>query len=75
VPSRKADAPRVLRAGVKDIPYITETNTMHLVVFGVQNRTLRPYLAAINKILILLMMPGAAREPHCPGAESEQDDG
>jgi hypothetical protein len=36
----------------------TETNRIHLVLFGLQNRTLCPYLAAIDRILTSLM-PGA----------------
>jgi hypothetical protein len=35
-------------------PTITETNRMQLVLFGMQNRTSCPYLAAINRILISL---------------------
>jgi hypothetical protein len=31
--------------------FITETNRIHLVLFGMQNRTLGLYLAAINRIL------------------------
>jgi hypothetical protein len=31
---------------------ITETNRIHLVLFGIQNRTLWSYLAAIKRILI-----------------------
>jgi hypothetical protein len=34
---------------------VTETNGTHLVLFGMQNRTLPPCLAAINWILILVM--------------------
>jgi hypothetical protein len=36
-------------------PVITETNRMHLVLFGMQNRTFGPYLAAINRTLISVM--------------------
>jgi hypothetical protein len=32
-----------------------ETDRTHVVLFGLQNRTFVPYLAAINKILISLM--------------------
>jgi hypothetical protein len=35
--------------------YITETNRMHSVLFGMQNRTLRPYLTAMDRILISVM--------------------
>jgi hypothetical protein len=35
--------------------YITATNRIQLVLFGIQNRTLGPYLAAIHRILILIM--------------------
>jgi hypothetical protein len=31
---------------------ITESNRIHLVLFGPQNMTLGPYLAATNRILI-----------------------
>jgi NLI interacting factor-like phosphatase len=34
-------------------PWVTETNRIQLVLFGMQNRTFGPYLAAINRILIL----------------------
>jgi hypothetical protein len=34
---------------------IIETSRMHLVLFGMQNRTLGPYLAAIDRILISVM--------------------
>jgi hypothetical protein len=34
---------------------IAETNRMHLVLFGMQNRTFGPYLAANNRILISVM--------------------
>jgi hypothetical protein len=34
---------------------ITETNRIHLVLFGMQNRTLGPYSAAINRIFISVM--------------------
>jgi hypothetical protein len=34
---------------------ITETNKIQLVLFGMQNRTFGPYLAANNRILISLM--------------------
>jgi hypothetical protein len=36
-------------------PYITETKRMHLVLFGMQNRILRSYLAAINSFLVSVM--------------------
>jgi hypothetical protein len=34
---------------------ITEANRIHLVLFGMQNRTCGPYLAANNRILISAM--------------------
>jgi hypothetical protein len=34
------------------VPSITETNRIHLVLFSMQNRTLSPCLAAINRIFI-----------------------
>jgi hypothetical protein len=34
---------------------ITETNRIHMVLFGMKNRTLGPYLAAINGFLISVM--------------------
>jgi hypothetical protein len=34
---------------------MTETNRIHLVLFGIQNRTFGPCLAANNRILISLM--------------------
>jgi NUDIX domain len=37
------------------MPVITETTRIHLVLFGMQDRTLHPYLAAINSIIISLM--------------------
>jgi hypothetical protein len=39
---------------------IAETNRIRLVLFGMQNRTFGPYAAAINRILISLMV-GAVR--------------
>jgi hypothetical protein len=41
--------------------YITETNGIHLVQFGMQNRTPVPYLAAINRILISVMVVTGAQ--------------
>jgi hypothetical protein len=35
---------------------IIETNRIHLVLFGMQNRTFRPYFAATNKILVAVMV-------------------
>jgi hypothetical protein len=37
---------------------ISETNRMHLVLFGIQKRTFGPYLAANNRILISVMPSG-----------------
>jgi hypothetical protein len=34
----------------------TESNRVHLVLFGMQNRTLGPYLAAFDRILIAVML-------------------
>jgi hypothetical protein len=34
---------------------ITEINRIHLVLFGMQNRTFCPYLAAIDRILVSVM--------------------
>jgi hypothetical protein len=48
---RLPDAPACNRAVV---PFITETNRIHLVLFGVQNRTFGPYVTAINRVLISL---------------------
>jgi hypothetical protein len=39
---------------------ITETNRVHLVLFGMQNRTSGPYLAAINRMHVSLMCVLAA---------------
>jgi hypothetical protein len=36
-------------------PNITEIYRIHLVLFGMHNRTMRPYFAAINRILISVM--------------------
>jgi hypothetical protein len=33
------------------------TNTIHLVLFGMQNRTSGPYLAAMNRILMATNAP------------------
>jgi hypothetical protein len=45
--------------------YTSETNRIHLVLFGKQNRTSGPYLAAINRILISLMkVKGRPRTSH-----------
>jgi hypothetical protein len=37
---------------------ISETNRIHLVLFGMQNRISGPHLAAINRILISLVREG-----------------
>jgi hypothetical protein len=42
-----------MEAGI--VEHITETNRIHLVLVDMQNRTLQPYLAAVNRILILEM--------------------
>jgi hypothetical protein len=42
----------VFLQGAPCILCITETNWMHLVLSGMQKRTLGPYLAAINRIII-----------------------
>jgi hypothetical protein len=34
---------------------ITETHRMHVVLFGMQNGTFGPYLAAINRVLVSVM--------------------
>jgi hypothetical protein len=39
------------------VPYTTETSRKQLVLFDIQNRTPGHYLAAINRILISLMLP------------------
>jgi hypothetical protein len=44
-------APRALLT-----PCITATNRMHLVLIGMQNRAFVPYLAAINRIRISVMV-------------------
>jgi hypothetical protein len=41
-----------------------KTDRMHLVVFGMQNRTFGPYLAANNRILILVMAVHALMHPN-----------
>jgi hypothetical protein len=43
---------------------IPETNRIRLILFSMQNRTLGPYLAAINRIFISLV-PGRCSE-FCP---------
>jgi hypothetical protein len=45
VPATEADAAGAVRS-------ITETNRMHLVLFGMQRRPSGPYLAAIHRILV-----------------------
>jgi hypothetical protein len=44
--------------------YITEANRIHLVLSDIQNRTLHPYLAAINGILISVMLGRGRRFIH-----------
>jgi hypothetical protein len=44
-----------------DKTVITETNRIHLALFGMQNRTFGPYLAAINRILISVVTEHAGR--------------
>jgi hypothetical protein len=41
--------------------HITETNRTRLVLFGTQNRTSGPYLAALNRIIISVMAPNITR--------------
>jgi hypothetical protein len=48
------------------MPSITKTNRIHLVLFGMQNRTFGPYLAANDKILISLMQAHATERVRCP---------
>jgi hypothetical protein len=40
------------KPGVAGASIINETNRMHLVLSGMHYRTLRPYLTAIDRILI-----------------------
>jgi hypothetical protein len=40
--------------GFRRMLLVTETNRIHLDLFGMQNRTLGPYLAAMYRILIPL---------------------
>jgi hypothetical protein len=48
-----------------------DTNRNHLILFGMQNRTLSPYLAAINRILIsLVACRTAAYEGMAPWLDS-----
>jgi hypothetical protein len=42
---------------------ITETNRIHLVLFGIQNRTCGPHLAATRAVLLSAMGPGASPKP------------
>jgi hypothetical protein len=42
--------------------FITETNRIHLVLFGAQNRTLDPYLAAIHGILIPVLIASPSEQ-------------
>jgi hypothetical protein len=42
---------------------ITGTNRIHLVLFGMQHRTLNPYLVAMNRSLISVMKPKDPLEP------------
>jgi hypothetical protein len=41
----------------------SETNGIHLVLFGMQNRTSSPYLAAINRTSFHLWIPAARGTP------------
>jgi hypothetical protein len=54
-----------LRLGDNPCPGITETTRMRLALFGMQNRTLDPWLAANNRMLALMMQGvGAAKRGH-----------
>jgi hypothetical protein len=44
--------PLEVSAGCAVVALSTESNRIHLVLFGIQNRTFGPYLAAINRILV-----------------------
>jgi hypothetical protein len=48
----RATSPR----GCRSATCIAETNRIHLVLFGMQNRTCGPYLAAIHRFLISIMI-------------------
>jgi hypothetical protein len=41
-----------MKGGVAAPTVVTENNRAHLVLFGVQNRTLDPYLTATHKVLV-----------------------
>jgi hypothetical protein len=45
------------------LAFITEANRMQLVLFGTQNRTMDPILAAVYRILIPVMF--GAKAPRC----------
>jgi hypothetical protein len=45
-------------------PIITETDSIRMVLFGTQNRTFGPCLAADNRIRISVMMGCASGRPH-----------
>jgi hypothetical protein len=51
--------------------HITETNRMHLVLIGMQNRTFGPYLAAMYRIIISLVPDQVARRPRSGAGGSE----
>jgi hypothetical protein len=54
-PSKRAHK-EAARITVLPTPPITETTRIHLVLFGMQNRTFGPYLAAIERILVSAML-------------------
>jgi hypothetical protein len=43
--------------------FITETNRIPLVLFGMQYRTLGPFLAAMNRVLLSVMSPSRPSPP------------
>jgi hypothetical protein len=51
---------------------IPEINKMHLILIGMQNRTLRPYLAAIDRILISVMCVNLAKRQAGAGRLRQQ---
>jgi hypothetical protein len=52
-----------LEGHAMDLPSITETNRIHLVLFGMQDKAVGPHLAAIHRILISAVKSAAPYTP------------
>jgi hypothetical protein len=71
----RADILRLLVHKVRVEPVQLKTNRIHLVLFGMQNRTLAPCLAAMSRIpmsgtsaAFIARLPGRRRRPPLAGA-------